>query len=244
MSYSDQAVLSSSLHQLWAITYGSTLETRIRYTPSDVFETFPRPEPTERLEEVGRTLDEERREIMLRRDLGLTKLYNLVNDPDVGPVTRTSTGCATSTSSSTTRRWTRTAGTDIDPTTAFTPTGRWSAGRSARLPAVEILDRLLEENHRRASACEHPKEATQTAAQALDEARTTTAVRLTEVASQRASSVEQRPSAAGLGRLALDRCGVTGSSASLAGSPMVLLSSRSRISTRAAGLTVHRSTCR
>ena len=81
-SFADQAVLSSSLHQMWAIKYGSTLETRVRYTPSDVFETFPRPEPSDRLEVVGRTLDTERRGIMLRRDLGLTKLYNLVNDPD------------------------------------------------------------------------------------------------------------------------------------------------------------------
>ena len=79
-SYSVQAVLSSNLHQLWAITYGSTMETRVRYTPSDVFETFPLPEPTDRLEQVGPLLDDERREIMLRRDLGLTKLYNLVND--------------------------------------------------------------------------------------------------------------------------------------------------------------------
>src|SRR5690606_19142760 len=81
--FSDQAVLSSSLHQTWAITYGSTLETRVRYTPSDVFETFPRPARSDRLDAAGRALDEERREIMLRRDLGLTKLYNLVNDPDV-----------------------------------------------------------------------------------------------------------------------------------------------------------------
>jgi len=43
MPLRDQAVLSSSLHQIWAITYGSTLETRVRYTPSDVFETFPLP---------------------------------------------------------------------------------------------------------------------------------------------------------------------------------------------------------
>lgn len=82
-SFADQVVLSSSLHQTWAITYGSTLETRVRYTPTDVFETFPRPEPTERLAQVGRRLDAERKEIMLRRNLGLTKLYNLVNDPDI-----------------------------------------------------------------------------------------------------------------------------------------------------------------
>ncbi|EPD84342.1 hypothetical protein HMPREF1529_02408, partial [Microbacterium sp. oral taxon 186 str. F0373] len=82
-SYSVQAVLSSSLHQLWAITYGSTLETRVRYTPSDVFETFPLPTSTARLSDAGRSLHDERREIMLRRDLGLTKLYNLVNDSTV-----------------------------------------------------------------------------------------------------------------------------------------------------------------
>jgi len=83
-SFSDQAVLSSSLHQLWAITYASTLETRVRYTPSDVFETFPRPEISDNeLAELGLALDEERREMMLRRNLGLTNLYNLVNDPSV-----------------------------------------------------------------------------------------------------------------------------------------------------------------
>ena len=67
---------------MWAIKYGSAMRNDPRYTPSDVFVTFPRPEPTDRVAEVGRTLDIERREIMLRRELGLTKLYNLVNDPD------------------------------------------------------------------------------------------------------------------------------------------------------------------
>ena len=81
-SFADQAVLSSSMHYLWTIKYSSTMRTDVNYSPSDVFLTFPRPEPTERLVEIGRTLNAERREIMLRRDLGLTKLYNLVNDPD------------------------------------------------------------------------------------------------------------------------------------------------------------------
>ena len=81
-SYADQAVLSSSLHQMWAIKYGSGMRNDPRYTPSDVFETFARPKPTSCLAEVGNTLDKDRREIMLRRELGLTKLYNLVNDPN------------------------------------------------------------------------------------------------------------------------------------------------------------------
>jgi hypothetical protein len=83
-SFVDQAVLSSSIHWNWVVKYTSTLETRVNYAPSDVFETFPRPRSTDGLAAVGRALDEERREIMLRRQLGLTKLYNLVNDPQLG----------------------------------------------------------------------------------------------------------------------------------------------------------------
>ena len=149
--YGAQAVLSSSLHQLWAITYGSTLETRVRYTPSDVFETFPRPESTALLEQVGRSLDEERREIMLRRELGLTKLYNLVNDPTVrldGDVTRL-----------------REIHLGLDRAVmaaygwddvrldhgfhSYRQSVRWSLGPAAR---VETLDRLLLENQRRSAA--------------------------------------------------------------------------------------------
>ena len=79
-SYSDQAVLSSSLHQLWAITYGSTLESRVAYTPSYVLEPYPFPPHSNYLAAIGRLLDEDRRTIMQRRSIGLTDIYNLVND--------------------------------------------------------------------------------------------------------------------------------------------------------------------
>ncbi|PUB19783.1 hypothetical protein C8K30_1262, partial [Promicromonospora sp. AC04] len=81
--YADQAILSSSAHYLWVVKYTSTMRSDINYSPSDVFETFPRPHSTDRLEAIGRVLDEERQEIMLRSGLGLTKLYNRVNDSDV-----------------------------------------------------------------------------------------------------------------------------------------------------------------
>lgn len=152
-SYAQQAILSSSVHQDWAITYGSTLETRVRYTPSDVFETFPRPEPTPELETIGRTLDTERREIMLRRELGLTKLYNLVNDP----------GLEASTDPDVDRM--RAIHVELDAAVAaaygwedldlthgfhtYRKMTRWTVPPATR---VEILDRLLEENHRRAAA--------------------------------------------------------------------------------------------
>jgi hypothetical protein len=53
------AALQSRLHELWARFFGSTLEDRLRYTPSDCFETFPFPEsfdhdPEERSPEILR----------------------------------------------------------------------------------------------------------------------------------------------------------------------------------------------
>ena len=144
------AVISSSAHMVWAIKYSATLETRLSYTPSDAFLTFPRPGPTEWLGRIGRVLETERREMMLRRGLGLTSLYNLVNDPEV------------------------TADPDVDRLRAihveldeavmaaygwsdveldhgfhtYRQMTRWTVCPAAR---VEILDRLLEENHRRAA---------------------------------------------------------------------------------------------
>lgn len=151
-AYDDQAVLSSSAHQLWAITYGSTMRTDVRYTPSDVFETFPRPTGTESLADLGRALDVDRREIMIRRGIGLTDLYNLVNDPQI-----------TEDSDPDVARI-RAIHVELDQAVidaygwsdipldhgfhTYRQMQRWTVSPAAR---VEILDRLLEENHRRAA---------------------------------------------------------------------------------------------
>ncbi|MGV9764917.1 Eco57I restriction-modification methylase domain-containing protein [Micromonospora tulbaghiae] len=158
-SFADQAVLSSSLHQLWAIKYGSGMRNDPRYTPSDVFETFPRPESTDRLDEVGRVLDVERREIMLRRGLGLTKLYNLVNDsgladaddPDVARLRRIHVELDEVVMAA--YGW-----SDVPLEHGFhtyRQMERWTVNPAAR---VEILDRLLAENLGRA-AVQRPKAA-------------------------------------------------------------------------------------
>lgn len=123
------------------------------YTPQKVFETFPRPEPTPELEAIGCTLDAERREIMLRRDLGLTKLYNLVNDPgleagtdpDVDRMRAIHVELDAAVAAA--YGW-----KDLDLTHGFhsyRKMTRWTVSPAVR---VEILDRLLEENHRRAAA--------------------------------------------------------------------------------------------
>jgi len=77
------ALLSSAPHYWWAIAHGSTLETRIRYTPSDVFDTLPLPSLTVPMGTTGDRLDTERRQLMLERHLGLTATYNLVHDDAV-----------------------------------------------------------------------------------------------------------------------------------------------------------------
>lgn len=80
--------LSSSFHWWWGVTYSSTLETRINYSPTDAFETLPQPRMTAELGEAGRVLNEYRQAFMLRRQIGLTDTYNLIHnleckDPDV-----------------------------------------------------------------------------------------------------------------------------------------------------------------
>ncbi|MGW7046910.1 Eco57I restriction-modification methylase domain-containing protein [Streptomyces avermitilis] len=75
------AVLSSAPHYWWAIDRGSTIKGDLRYTTTDVFETLVRPTLTSRLSEAGACLDEFRRELMLRRKIGVTATYNLVHDP-------------------------------------------------------------------------------------------------------------------------------------------------------------------
>ncbi len=74
-------VLSSSVHTKWARLQSSTLEDRIRYTPTSAFETFPW--PTSNHDDVvalAKRLSERRSEICLKESIGLTKLYNQVDE--------------------------------------------------------------------------------------------------------------------------------------------------------------------
>ena len=74
-------VLSSGFHNRWVIRHSSTLETRTRYTPTDVFETFPQPGFAEAAAEAAEAFDAHRREFMVAEEIGLTSVYNRVHDP-------------------------------------------------------------------------------------------------------------------------------------------------------------------
>lgn len=78
------AVLLSSVHTEWARARSSTLEDRIRYTPTSAFETFPWPDLTqESRREVGQAgadLIACRQAICVAEQIGLTELYNRCDD--------------------------------------------------------------------------------------------------------------------------------------------------------------------
>lgn len=83
-SYDVYAIMSSSIHEAWAWKYASTLESRLRYTASDVFETFPFPGTmSNELEIWGMELNKLRARIMLTGKIGLTETQNLYNDKNL-----------------------------------------------------------------------------------------------------------------------------------------------------------------
>jgi hypothetical protein len=78
-------VLQSRLHESWTRFFASSLEDRLRYTPTDCFETFPFPpnfESDPNLEAVGKEYYEFRAALMVKNNEGLTKTYNRFHDPN------------------------------------------------------------------------------------------------------------------------------------------------------------------
>ncbi|WP_252808234.1 Eco57I restriction-modification methylase domain-containing protein [Actinoallomurus spadix] len=150
------ALLSSAPHYWWAIGRASTLETRLRYTPSDVFETMPLPGLTQEMRELGERLDVIRQEVALSCNngsgIGLTDMYNSVNNKechDAGIEQLRSVHKAIDEAVCWAYGW-----EDLIPQLNH---GMHPVGREVRFtvgPAVqrEIVDRLLELNHERYAA--------------------------------------------------------------------------------------------
>lgn len=152
-SYGFLGFLSSSIHAAWALRYTSTLRTDINYSLSDVFLTLARPEITEEVGALGCQLDETRRDLMMSRAWGLTKTYNRVHDPDNHePAIQELRDIHVAIDEAVMRAY---GWDDLDLKIGHHPTKigiRWTVSKEARF---ELLDRLLEENHRR-YALENP----------------------------------------------------------------------------------------
>jgi hypothetical protein len=80
------SIVQSTIHEVWARKYSGALETRLRYSPSDCFETFAFPagiwqQTRPELATIGAQYHEHRRRLMLHLWLGLTDVYNLFHSP-------------------------------------------------------------------------------------------------------------------------------------------------------------------
>jgi hypothetical protein len=81
----SMGILLSRAHDAWAWAQSSTLKGDLRYTPSSAFMTFAWPDPVdeatrERIAAAASALYARRSELCLEHQLGLTKLYNLMDD--------------------------------------------------------------------------------------------------------------------------------------------------------------------
>ncbi len=125
----------------------------LRYTTSTTFDTFPFPAEVEHLEILGRDFDALLGLTMRVANLGATNLYALVNDPDVPDIDGRSLFVLREMHAALDRAVIDAYGwSDILLDHGFhtyRQMTRWTVSPAAR---VEILDRLLEDNHRRAAA--------------------------------------------------------------------------------------------
>ena len=81
----SMGILLSRAHDAWAWAQSSTLKGDLRYTPTTAFMTFPWPDPVtpeqrEAIAAASRTLYDRRSELCIEHGMGLTKLYNLMEE--------------------------------------------------------------------------------------------------------------------------------------------------------------------
>lgn len=79
--FSTFSLCQSSIHELWARKFSSTLADTLSYTPSTCFETFPFPNritnsQMDVLRQIGEVYHEFRKNTLLKHRQGLTKVYN------------------------------------------------------------------------------------------------------------------------------------------------------------------------
>lgn len=84
--YSDFSVLQSSIYSVWINIFGSTLETRPVFTPTDCFDTFPFPGVCSELESAGKEYRAFRCGLMRGMGIGLTELYNLLHNKEFSSI--------------------------------------------------------------------------------------------------------------------------------------------------------------
>ncbi|MFD8370476.1 Eco57I restriction-modification methylase domain-containing protein [Streptomyces sp. NPDC059688] len=146
-STAELGLLSSAVHLAWILKWGSTHETRVRYTPADVYENFPKPSRTNALTASGAALEATQRTAMSSRGIGLTKLYNLVHDEsETAADIQAVRDAHVQVDAAVTKAY---GWTDIGLEHTFHTTPQGERFTIAPEMQTEILDLLLELNHAR-----------------------------------------------------------------------------------------------
>ncbi|MFF6927645.1 Eco57I restriction-modification methylase domain-containing protein [Streptomyces californicus] len=141
------ALMSSSMHYWWAVQQGSSMKGDLRYTPSDIYETFPSPVKFSHAAVAGNALEQAQRDAMATQTIGLTKLYNLVHtgsESSAGVEAVRQAHIEVDLAVAEAYGW-----TDIDLGHGFHETRQGPRFTIAPTAQTEILDRLLELNHAR-----------------------------------------------------------------------------------------------
>ncbi|MEU6656294.1 type IIL restriction-modification enzyme MmeI [Streptomyces sp. NPDC046900] len=141
------AVLTSEIHQAWALKMGTTHESRPVYGLSECFENFPQPIHTDQMGKAAEELHAYRSSLMLERQLGLTKLYNQMHDPKVtDPAFEQLRQIHVAIDEAVNEAY---GWTDLHLDHAFHETKQGTRFTIAPEVRGEVLDRLLELNHAR-----------------------------------------------------------------------------------------------
>lgn len=77
---SDFAVLNSIFHDIWVRTFTTKNLSLIRYVLDDCFNNFPFPIESYELSNIGKKFQSDRKGVMQARNIGMTEVYNLMND--------------------------------------------------------------------------------------------------------------------------------------------------------------------
>ncbi|MBF0651510.1 hypothetical protein IR083_22090 [Dysgonomonas sp. GY75] len=82
-SYSFFCILQSTIHNIWAWKYCTTMKSDLNYTPGNVFETFPFPKNLDIIEHIGNQYFVLRDFILKNLNIGLTKMNNLIHNKNL-----------------------------------------------------------------------------------------------------------------------------------------------------------------
>lgn len=80
-SYGIAALLQSSIHEIWARQYAGNNLLLLRYSPTDVLDTFAFPEINPSLVAIGKEYFEFRKNLLMENGEGLTSFYNRFHEP-------------------------------------------------------------------------------------------------------------------------------------------------------------------